>query len=72
MHDALELGYRVLNVLEVWEYNVAQYDKQTNSPGLFTAYVNNFLKLRQEYSGWSEWCTTDEQKRECIRQYKEK
>ena len=71
LRKALELGYRVLNVLEGWEYNVAMYDNQTNSPGLFTAYVNSFLKLKQECSGWPEWCTTDEQKREYVRQYKE-
>ena len=61
LRKALELGYRVLNVLEGWEYNVAMYDNQTNSPGLFTAYVNSFLKLKQECIGWPEWCTTDEQ-----------
>ncbi|CAG2254278.1 unnamed protein product [Mytilus edulis] len=50
---AKEKGYRVLKLYEVWHFpDDTQYDKQTNSGGLFTNYVQLFLKIKQEASGF--------------------
>ncbi|CAC5392811.1 unnamed protein product [Mytilus coruscus] len=69
---AQEKGYRVLKVHEVWHFpNNTQYDKKTNSGGLFTDYVQMFLKFKQEASDFPPHCTSEEDKREYIRLYKE-
>ncbi|CAC5368814.1 unnamed protein product [Mytilus coruscus] len=69
---AQEKGYRVLKVHEVWHFpDSTQYDKKTNSGGLFTDYVQMFLKIKQEASGFPLHCTSEEDKREYIRLYKE-
>ncbi|XP_063435835.1 uncharacterized protein LOC134716758 [Mytilus trossulus] len=70
---AKEKGYRVLKLYEVWHFpDDTQYDKNTNSGGLFTDYVQLFLKIKQEASGFPPHCQTEEDKREYIRLYKEK
>ena len=33
-----------------------QYDSSTGQGRLFSAYVNRFLKVKQEASGWPDWC----------------
>ncbi|XP_063419197.1 uncharacterized protein LOC134702019 [Mytilus trossulus] len=69
---AKEKGYRVLKLYEVWHFpDDTQYDKNTNSGGLFTDYVQLFLKIKQEASGFPQHCRTEEEKREYIRCYKE-
>ena len=42
---ALEKGYTILEVKEVWHF------EETTDP-LFTEYINFFLQLKQESSGW--------------------
>uniref|UniRef100_A0A1Y1LCE6 Uncharacterized protein n=1 Tax=Photinus pyralis TaxID=7054 RepID=A0A1Y1LCE6_PHOPY len=48
-----------LIVFEVWEYEISQYDKASMGGGLFSGYVDNFLKIKQECSGWRSWCVDD-------------
>jgi hypothetical protein len=45
---ALEKVYQVLQVHEMYEYQVTQYDKQTGQGRLFVQYINTFLKLLRE------------------------
>jgi hypothetical protein len=52
---AVEMGYRLMDVYEFWEYAVTCFDKETNSGGLFAEYVNILLNLKQESSGYSSW-----------------
>ena len=42
---ALELGYRVVRMIEVWHF-------PQKSSELFTGYIDTFLKIKQEASGW--------------------
>ncbi|KAB0805350.1 hypothetical protein PPYR_02320 [Photinus pyralis] len=59
MHDkSMFVSYMVL-VFEVWEYEISQYDKASMGGGLFSGYVDNFLKIKQECSGWRSWCVDD-------------
>ena len=47
--EALKLGYKIVKIFEVWHYtDIEKYDKITKSGGLFTDYVNTFLKIKQE------------------------
>ena len=46
-----------------------QYSSDTKTGGLFTKYINQFLKLKQEASGWPDWCTNDELKNKYLKDY---
>jgi hypothetical protein len=51
LKKALEKGYVVQRIYEVWHFNEKeQYDPKTKTGGLFTDYVNTFLKMKQEAS----------------------
>lgn len=66
-------GYRVMKIYEVWDFNkISQYDTSTKTGGLFTEYVNAFLKIKQEASGWPKWCHTLEDKKRYINDYYDK
>jgi len=48
-----------LEILEVYEYQVTRYDRETGNGGLFTEYIDTFLKLKQEASGYPSWVRTE-------------
>jgi len=60
---AVEVGYRLEDVYEFWEYEVTCFDKDTNSGGLFAEYVNMFLKLKLESSGYPSWVQSEEKEK---------
>ena len=62
---AIEKGYVVLNLHEVWHW-------EETSDELFKEYVNTFLKIKQEASGYPPDCVTDEQKQRYIDRYYER
>jgi hypothetical protein len=39
---AVQKGYRVIEVYEVYEYKITQYDPQTGRGGLFAEYIDTF------------------------------
>jgi hypothetical protein len=41
--------------MEVYEYEVTKYDPHTREGGLFADYINTFLKLKAEASGYPSW-----------------
>jgi hypothetical protein len=43
---AVQKGYKVLEIHEMYEYQVTQYDKETGEGGLFVQYSDTFLKLK--------------------------
>ena len=53
IQKAVELGYRVLKIHEVWHFQ--EQDRRT---GLFADYVNTWLKIKQESAGWPDDCRT--------------
>nr|XP_012222209.1 PREDICTED: uncharacterized protein LOC105672077 [Linepithema humile] len=71
LRKALEKGYFVSEVSEIWQYNATRYDHGTRQDGLFAEYINTFLKLKQEASGWPSECTDDEVKERYLRDYEE-
>ena len=67
---ALEKGYELLDVYEVWHFpETTQYDKKTGEGGIFTKYIDVFLKVKQESSGYPEWYKTEADKEKFIRDY---
>ena len=67
IQKAVEKGYVIKHIHEVWHFPPNQ--RQT---GLFANYVNKWLKIKQEASGWPSWCQTLEQKRNYIMNYQER
>lgn len=61
VQKALEKGYQLEEVHEVWDYKTTQYDPATKKGGLFVDYINMFLKMKQEASGWPSEIKTEEQ-----------
>ena len=63
LQKAVELGYEIQYIYEVWHFD------QT-CEGLFQDYVNTWLKIKQEASGWPSWVGDDPIKRlEYIHEY---
>ena len=58
---AVEKGYKILAVDEVWHWDQWSAD-------LFSGYMNAFFKIKEEASGYPEWCHTEADKDRHIRQ----
>ena len=61
INKAIEVGYKVVKIYEMYHWtSTAKHDDGT---GMFTGFINTFTKLKQENSGWPDWCGDDEVKR---------
>ena len=56
---AIEKGYRILKIHEVWHFPVRTGE-------LFKEYVDTFLKIKQEASGYPKDCVTEEQNKHIL------
>ncbi|CAD7088403.1 unnamed protein product [Hermetia illucens] len=65
-------GYKIKKVHEVWRYDFTQYDPIVKSGGLFADYVNTFLKIKQEASGWGDKYDSEAEKENFILSYQSK
>ena len=63
---AVELGYTIVQIHEVWHFPEHQRKK-----GLFAPYVNKWLKIKQESSGYPGWVRANEDKMRYVQQYEE-
>jgi hypothetical protein len=61
LHKALEMGYRLDQIYEVWHFPQTSQD-------LFRSYIDTFLKIKQEASGFPDGCETPEQQQEYIQE----
>jgi len=69
----IKKGYIIDRIYEVWHFdNVEQYDPKSKTGGIFTEYINTFLQMKQEASGWPSWCKTEDDKQRYIDNYFEK
>ena len=62
LFKALDCGYRLMHVYEIWHFDSV-------SPHFFKGYVDNFLKIKQEASGYPGWCQSDSEKEKFVREY---
>ena len=69
LREALRRGYKLIDVMEIWDYKTDVYDPVKNKGGPFVLYINQFLKMKQEASGFPSGCTTDEAKDEYVESY---
>ena len=65
INKALDLGYHMVQMVEVWHF-------PRTSSKLFRGYIDTFLKIKQEASGWPSWFATEQQKKQYIREYERK
>jgi hypothetical protein len=65
LNKCLENGYRVLEI-----YKVLEWEKWSDE--IFRGYVKDFMKLKIHASGFPDWCKTEEQKDEYIRENEQK
>ena len=67
LKKAIETGYKLIETYEIWHFDeTTKYDPKESEGGLFAGYINKFLKIKQESSGWPSWCTNDEEKMKYI------
>ena len=70
IEKAVECGYKIIKMYEVYHWpESSQYDPVTCSGGLFADFINTFLKIKQESSGWPAWCVNDELKMKYVEDY---
>ena len=62
LNKAVELGYEVQYIYEVWHFD-------ETCEGLFRDYVNTWLKIKQEASGWPKDDMSEESKQDYIQKY---
>ncbi|KAF8794344.1 hypothetical protein HNY73_002335 [Argiope bruennichi] len=62
---AKKKGYRITDMYEVYHF-----PRSSNS--LFRTYIDTFLKIKQESSGWPSNCTTEERKIAYVQEYEQK
>ena len=62
--EAISQGYIVRKIHEIWHFPDSQ-----QRAGLFKDYVNTWLKIKTESSGYPAWATTDQQKRLYVANY---
>lgn len=66
LEEAVARGYCIQKIHEVWHF-------ANSSTALFAGYINTFLKLKQEGSGWPAWVGNDAEKRvQYVQDYLEK
>ncbi|XP_074596429.1 uncharacterized protein LOC141857628 [Brevipalpus obovatus] len=59
LQAALVHGYRILDIFEVLHY-------KESSSTIFSGYIDKFLKIKHESSGWPQWCTDEGSKERFI------
>ena len=64
LKKAVEKGYKIVEIYEVLHYEDSQC-----SDVLFKQYVDMWLKIKQQASGWPSWCSTEEAKMQYIEDY---
>jgi len=67
---AIGMGHGLMNVFEFWDYEITCPDRGTNSGSLFAEYINMFLKLKQESSGYPAWVQSEADKDNYIEDYR--
>ena len=63
--EALRNGYKVVKIMEVLHW-------EESSDTLFREYINTFLKLKAEASGFPQGVNTEEERHQFVQQYQEK
>ena len=66
---AVDKGYKILEILEVYEYQVMCYDPATGNGGHFADYIDTFFKLKQVASSYPSCVRTEDDKVRYMNQF---
>jgi len=70
VQKAVQLGYKVIDIYEIWHWDeTEQYDVDKKSGGIFTEYINLFLKGKQESSGFPSGIQSENEKIKYVQDY---
>ena len=73
LSKAVECGYKILQRIEAWHYpNTSQYDPKTRTGGIWATFINKWVKLKQEASGYPKGCDTPEERSEYVAAWKQR
>ena len=68
--EAINQGYVLIRIFQIWHYElIEQYDIPTKTGGLFTGYINKFLKMKTEATGFPTNVINDDDKQQFIDKY---
>jgi len=72
LYKSLEKGYKVKKIHEIWNYKQrTQYDKKAGTKGIFSCYIDKFLKIKQQAEGWPMWVKNENDKNKYIKDYQD-
>ena len=73
VHEAVKNGYIILKVYEVWHWPAkSEYDPISKTGGIFTDYVNLFLRYKQQASNFPDWVKTEDDKDKYVQLFYDK
>ena len=56
----MEKCYKILEIYEVYEYQLIEYSGETDEGGIFVDYINTYSKLKAEASKNPSWVRSPE------------
>jgi hypothetical protein len=65
----VEKGYRIFEIHEVYQQKDTHYDRETGEGGLFVDYIDTFMKVKAEASGYPSWVRTPDDEDRCIQKF---
>ena len=70
VQEAIKRGYVVTCIFEIWHFDKTEkYNHNTETGGLFTDYVNTFLQIKQQASGFPNWVKTHQDKEQYVNDF---
>lgn len=69
---ALECGYKLIQIYEIWKYAKTQFNKTKREGGVFAEYIDKFLKLKQEASGYPSRVESEDDKDAFVQELKDR
>ena len=70
LKKAIEMGYTNLRMSEVWHFeNSTQYNKRAQCGGLFASYIDAFMRIKQEASGYPSTARTETERQAYVDAY---
>lgn len=60
-------GYEMIEVYEIWSYDISPYNEETKTNQVFSEYIRTFAKIKMEASGYPPGVETEKQKDEYIK-----
>ena len=71
MRLAVEKGYRIFEIHELYENRLTQFKRETGEGGLFVDYINTVLKIKVEACGYPTWVRSPEDEERFINSFEQ-